>query len=252
MHLILTGATGLVGSGVLEAMIKTEHITKISILSRRSVPMVDESRDPRINVIIHNDFQKYESSVLQQLKGADGCIWALGISQAKVSKDDYIKITKDYTISAARAFSTLSTVVDKPFRFIYVSGEGAKQDPGHFTATFARTKGETESELAEISQECPTLRVYSVRLGGVDASKHQSIKKHIPDPGLAYRTMGAVLYPVIRALAPLELAPTEILGHCLIEMAMGRLDDKLEGPGAFKIGSSWVLNNKAMRRVVGR
>ncbi|KAL6861144.1 hypothetical protein J3F83DRAFT_762965 [Trichoderma novae-zelandiae] len=252
MHLILTGATGLVGSGVLDAMIKDASIAKISILSRRPVPMADDARDPRIKVIIHNDFEQYDSSVLGQLKDAHGCVWALGISQSKVTKDEYIKITKDYALAAARAFSTLSTSEDRPFRFVYVSGEGATQEPGHFTATFARTKGETEVALAEMSNELRTMRAYSVRLGAVDASQHDAIKKYIPDPGALYRAMGTFLYPVIRSLMPLGLSPTDIASECLCKMAMGKLDDKLEGPGAVRNGLSWTLNNKAMRRVAGR
>ncbi|KAL7949859.1 hypothetical protein V8C42DRAFT_308794 [Trichoderma barbatum] len=252
MHIILTGATGLVGSGVLEAMIRNQQLTKISILSRKPVPMANDSKDPRINVIIHKDFEQYDTSVLEQLKDARGCVWALGISQSKVTKDEYIKITKDYTIAAARAFSTLSTREDQPFRFVFVSGEGATQEPGHFTAFFGRTKGEAEVALAEMSNELRTMRAYSVRLGGVDASQHDAIKQYIPDPGALYRVMGGALYPVLRSVMPSSLAPTDIAGDCLCKMAMGELDDKLEGQGAFKAGISWTLNNKAMRRVAGR
>lgn len=64
MHLILTGATGLVGSAVLDAMIKTKDITKISIISRRPVKMVEDAKDHRINVILHKDFEKYDSELL--------------------------------------------------------------------------------------------------------------------------------------------------------------------------------------------
>ncbi|TFA99192.1 hypothetical protein CCMA1212_009048 [Trichoderma ghanense] len=252
MHLILTGATGLVGSGVLDAMIKDPSITKISILSRRPVPMANDAKDPRINVIIHKNFEQYDSAILEQLKDANGCVWALGITQSKVPKDEYVKITKDYALAAARAFSSLSTSEDQPFRFVYVSGEGATQEPGHFTAAFARIKGETEVALAEMSNQLRTMRTYSVRLGGVDASQHDAINKYVPDPDALYRVMGSVLYPVIRTLMPLGLAPTDIAGDCLVKMATGNLDDKLEGPGAVKNGLSWTLSNKAMRRVAVR
>lgn len=87
MHLILTGATGLVGSGVLDAMIKMKDLSKISILRRRPVPMAEAAKDPRINVIIHKDFEKYDAELLDKLKGANGCVWALGISQTAVSKE---------------------------------------------------------------------------------------------------------------------------------------------------------------------
>jgi NAD dependent epimerase/dehydratase family enzyme len=87
MHLILTGATGLIGSGVLDAMIKMKDVTKISIISRRPVQMADDVKDPRINVIIHKDFNEYPKSLLDQVSDATGCVWALGISQTEVSKE---------------------------------------------------------------------------------------------------------------------------------------------------------------------
>jgi hypothetical protein len=87
MHLILTGATGLVGSAVLDAMIRMQDVTRISILSRRPVPMATDAKDPRINVIIHKDFDTCPPTVLDQLKGATGVVWALGISQTQVGKE---------------------------------------------------------------------------------------------------------------------------------------------------------------------
>lgn len=83
MHLILTGATGLVGTAVLDAMIKCKDITKISVLSRRPVKFNDD----RINVIMHKDFASYDKDLLGKLQGAQACVWALGISQAQVSKE---------------------------------------------------------------------------------------------------------------------------------------------------------------------
>jgi uncharacterized protein YbjT (DUF2867 family) len=85
MHLILTGATGLVGSGVLHSMLTTPTITKVSVLSRRPVPMAEGHS--KVNVIIHKDYENYPSEIMQQLKDADGCVWAQGISQTKVGKE---------------------------------------------------------------------------------------------------------------------------------------------------------------------
>jgi hypothetical protein len=87
MHLILTGATGLLGSAVLDTMIRMKEVTRISVLSRRPVEMAIYAKDPRINVIIHKDFETYPSVVLDQLKGATGVVWALGISQTQVGKE---------------------------------------------------------------------------------------------------------------------------------------------------------------------
>lgn len=88
MHLILTGATGLVGTAALRAMLDTPSISKISIISRRAVALADDARDSRVNVILHKDFSKFDSpALLEQIKDANGCVWAMGISQNQVSAE---------------------------------------------------------------------------------------------------------------------------------------------------------------------
>ncbi|KND89659.1 hypothetical protein TOPH_05653 [Tolypocladium ophioglossoides CBS 100239] len=251
MHLILTGATGLVGSCVLDAMLKAEDITKISILSRRPVKMAEDRGDPRINVILHKDFETYDSEVLEQLKGADGCVWALGISQTKVDKQEYVKITKDFALAAARSFAALSPSEARPFRFVYVSGSGATQTPGRFSLIFARVKGEAEQALADLTAELPTLRADTVRPSYVDSLSHETIKPYIHGPGMLYNVSAATIGPALRAAFKRMYSPTEALGDFLTQMAMGKVDGKLEGRGAFRLGPSWVVENVGFRRIMG-
>lgn len=85
-HVILTGATGLVGSGALHQMLNMEGISRISILSRRPVPMA-EGHEDKAKVIIHKDFKTYDDALLEQLKDANGVVWALGVSQNDVDKE---------------------------------------------------------------------------------------------------------------------------------------------------------------------
>jgi hypothetical protein len=85
MHLVLTGATGLVGSAVLQHMIVTPSISKVSVLSRR--PVTQAEGHEKVKVIIHKDFSVYPSEVLSQLKDADGVVWAQGISSTAVGKE---------------------------------------------------------------------------------------------------------------------------------------------------------------------
>lgn len=251
MHLILTGATGLVGSSVLEAMIKAKDVTKISVLSRRPIPLADDAKSPKVNVIIHRDFAAYDARLMDQLAGARGCVWALGISQTKVGKEDYVKITKDYSLAAAESFSSLGRP-DQPFRFVYVSGEGATQQPGRFSAIFARVKGETEQALADLtSKSGGALQADSVRPAFVDAAQHDAIRPYIPDPGLLYRATIGVIGPVIRGAMPGSHSPTPMLGSFLTEMALGTKDSSLQASGAFRLGPSWVVPNVAIRTAMG-
>ncbi|XXG95233.1 hypothetical protein Hte_001493 [Hypoxylon texense] len=251
MHIILTGATGLVGSGVLDAMIKMKDITKISILSRRPVKMAEDVKDPRINVIIHKDFEKYDSELLSQLKGASGCVWALGISQTQVSKEEYVKITKDYTLAASKAFQTLASE-QEPFNFVYVSGGGATTEPGRFSPIFARTKGETELALAEMRKANPIFHASSIRPAFVDAAKHEAIKPYIPVPNLTNRILLPVLGPGIRCGLQWAWSPTEELGRFTAEMAMGRYKNQFtQSKDIQMIGEFPILENSAFRRLAG-
>ncbi|TDZ38801.1 Botcinic acid biosynthesis cluster B protein 16 [Colletotrichum spinosum] len=253
MHLILTGATGLVGSSALDAMLKMKDVTKISILSRRPVPYADDAKDARINVVIHKDFDHYDAELLDQLKGANGAVWALGISQNKVTKEEYVKITQDYALAAARAFATLPPA-DEPFRFVYVSALGATQQAGRFTSIFARVKGETETLLSEMRAANPRLQAESIRPGLPDASNHPAIKPYIPDPGLAYNLMNATLGPPIRSFYKSAHGPTEVLGPFMTEMAMGEHDAELAagGPGIATLnGGLRIVENVGFRRLAG-
>lgn len=87
MRLILTGATGLVGSAALNHILNLPkgEISALYILSRSPVPMAENQ--PNVTVIQHKNFNEYPPDLLEKLKGADGCIWAQGISQSLVSKE---------------------------------------------------------------------------------------------------------------------------------------------------------------------
>lgn len=270
MHLILTGATGLVGSGVLDAMIKMKDVSKISILSRRPVKMVEDVKDPRVHVILHKDFEKYDSELLSQLKGASGCVWALGISQTQVSPElvtqdniltaifipltnpprEYVKITKDYTLAASEAFQKLGSE-EEPFNFVYVSGTGATTQPGRFSAIFARVKGETELALAEMRRANPSFHASSIRPAFIDAASHDAIKPYIPVKTPLYKAAYALLGPPMRYGARSYWSPTQDLGRFLTEMAMGRYKDQFKAKDIQMEGEFPILENSAFRRLSG-
>lgn len=216
MHIILTGATGLIGTGVLACMLKQPSISKITILSRRPVRFADDANDPRVNVIIHRDFSNYEDSSLQeQLRDARGCVWALGsTSTSTVDKEEYVRATKEYAVSAARAFGKLGGVSERePFRFVYVSGEGATQSPGLTTSLYAKVKGEAEKELAEVAEEMSSLMVIAPRPGAVDSAPHKEIHEYLPKPILMHKIVRTWLMTPIRVGYKSMYGSTEMLGN---------------------------------------
>ncbi|KAF7911591.1 hypothetical protein EAE99_011145 [Botrytis elliptica] len=248
MHLILTGATGLVGSGILHQMLIHPSVTKISILSRKPVPLAEtHANSKKATVIIHSDFKDYPETVLEQLKGAEGCVWALGISSAGMDKEKYIEITKTYTLRAARAFPSLSS--PKPFKFLYISGEGATTSPGMLTPMFGVVKGETEAELLALPAEegCENLKVYNVRPAAVDSSQHGEVKEFVPQRTGFLKLVDIGFTPVVRAVGKNLLTPTREMGKVITELMLGN-GEKLEGSGVIE---GRTLSNIGLRRMGG-
>lgn len=137
MKIIVTGATGTVGSEVVRQAISDKDIDQIYILSRRDAGFAD----PKVTQIIHTDFLHY-NGLESVFREATACIWCLGISQSRVSKSDYFTITYEYAVAAAKAM--LSANPD--MHFLFLSGEGADSSEKS-RIRFAKVKGQTENAL---------------------------------------------------------------------------------------------------------
>jgi malate/lactate dehydrogenase len=90
MHIILTGATGTVGSAVLTSLLSSPTVSQLSILSRRQfdLPTGDNLDLKKAKIIVHKDYVSYPDELLKgALDGAQGCVWAQGISQTEVNKE---------------------------------------------------------------------------------------------------------------------------------------------------------------------
>jgi uncharacterized protein YbjT (DUF2867 family) len=74
MKIILTGATGMIGGEVLIQCLQHPAISSVIVLSRRELP-ASIVKDPKLRVIILDDFMIYPQHILQDLDGAEACIW---------------------------------------------------------------------------------------------------------------------------------------------------------------------------------
>ncbi|KAF7297629.1 NAD(P)-bd-dom domain-containing protein [Mycena kentingensis (nom. inval.)] len=240
MHILLTGATGTVGNGVLRVALADPRITRLSILSRRDFALPAGFDHSKAEVIVHTDYTQYPDALLDRLKaqGCTGCIWAQGISQTQVNKEEYIRITYDYPTLAAKAFSTLS---DR-FNFVYVSGEGADQKEKAWTL-FGNVKGRAERDLRSFAgtKEYGSLRVYNVRPAGVDpAPGHQRPSSNV------FQSAGkAALLGLMRTFASGYVSPTDEMGEVFIGLATGSGDPIPPGVGVLDGG--WLLSPQGIR-----
>jgi uncharacterized protein YbjT (DUF2867 family) len=198
MKIIVTGATGTVGSEVIRQAIVDKDIHEVVALTRRAIDI----NHAKLNTIIHKNFQDY-SGLEPLLKNADACIWALGVSQTQVGKQEYEVITHDYTITAAKAMLDANPLIS----FLFVSGGGADASEKSKTL-FARIKGKTENALKRL----PFAQLIIARPGGIKPV-HLS-----PNAPLIVKLM-VPLFPVLELLAPSLVISSVELAKTLLHLA---------------------------------
>ncbi|KAI1495495.1 hypothetical protein F5X99DRAFT_403349 [Biscogniauxia marginata] len=176
MNVIITGATGFVGGEVVHQAIANDRIRHAFVLTRKPLPD-DISKNGKITVIEHEDFSTYPPDLLQQLAGAEACIWAIGGRASQFPDVETArKVSVDFTIAAAKAF--LAELAPQPpdgkkFRFVFCSGKLAEWDDEkhlRFMSDTRHIKGQVEKGLCELADANPEkFEVLIVRPGGITA-----------------------------------------------------------------------------------
>jgi hypothetical protein len=237
-HIILSGATGSAGSAILAYAVKSPAIARVSVLSRRPVKLAEN--EPKAQVIIHKDFNNYPPDILDQLKGATGCIWAQGISSIGMGEDEYTKITVDYPVAAAKAFAELGDQMN----FVYMSGEGASSEEKSMQM-FGRIKGRAENTILALSKEHPSLNVYNIRPGAINPQGNYLAERKTTVHDRASTWIGGILGIVWKGM----VIPTEQLARVCIDLATGDGKPIAAGQGVESDGR--LLRNTALRRLSG-
>ncbi len=181
IKIIITGATGMVGEGVLHVSLSHPSIEKILVINRKPCGVVHS----KLKEIIHEDF--FELSAIEpELLGYDACLFCLGVSAVGMTKEQYYKMTYTLTLNVAETLSRLK----KEMTFEYISGAGTDStEKGRIN--WARVKGKTENDLMKL----PFKKIYAFRPGFIKPIKGLIRTKSF------YKYIGW-LFPVGRSLFP--------------------------------------------------
>jgi uncharacterized protein YbjT (DUF2867 family) len=153
MKIIITGATGMVGSEVVRQALADNAIHQVTAIVRKPLS-IDH---PKLRTIIHKDFLNYKI-LADTFRENDACLWCLGISQNQVNEHQYIVITYEYAVAAAKAMLEVNPAIS----FLFLSGDGANsEEKGRFL--FGRVKGRTENALLKM----PFKRLFIARPAGI-------------------------------------------------------------------------------------
>jgi uncharacterized protein YbjT (DUF2867 family) len=202
MKVILFGATGMVGQGVLRECLLDSDVEGVLVVGRSAIVQQHE----KLNQIVVKDLTDL-SSVESKLCGYDACFFCLGVSSVGMSEDDYRRVTYDLTSNVAATLVRLSPKMT----FIYVSGAGTDSTE-HGRVMWARIKGKTENALLAM----PFNAAYMFRPGYIQPMHGIRTKTRLY--GAIYAIV-APLYPVLKTIFPRHVTTTEQLGRAMLSVA---------------------------------
>jgi uncharacterized protein YbjT (DUF2867 family) len=202
MKIVLFGATGMIGQGVLLESLDDPQVEKVLAVVRRPTGR----SHPKLAELVHENFADF-SAVESQLVGYDACLFCLGVSAAGLEEAAYSRITYDYTLAAAKTLSRLNPKLV----FCYVSGSGTDSSEKGWQM-WARVKGRTENALLAL----PLAGAYMFRPGYI-----QPVRGVVSSTRLyrAMYTMFGPAYPVLSRLFPHSLLTSASLGRALLRAA---------------------------------
>ena len=218
-HLLIVGATGMVGGYALRYGLDQPAVAGVTAIGRRKLGI----SHAKLQEVLHQDFADC-SALAEALSDQDAAIFCLGTYTGAVSDAELRKTTVDYTIEFARVLHGSSPNAV----FSFLSGSGADQT-GQSRMAFARYKGEAEKAL--ISVGFP--RVYMFRPAYIYPVEPRK------EPNFSYRLL-RVIYPVFRVLFPNQVIPADDLARAMMDVAVREAAER----------GGVVLENRDIRAMV--
>ncbi|KAF4427905.1 hypothetical protein FACUT_9577 [Fusarium acutatum] len=187
MKLIVTGASGYVGSEIIRQSLKLPHITSVIAVSRKLVPPSAGTISTRLECVVVEDYGSYPDHVRDKFHGADACIWTVGITPLTYGSLDAAqarKICIDDTVTGLQTMIKSSPT--KPFRFLYMSGADAETDQTKtpsFMPEYFLMRGEAENQVMKFAKQHPGEVAACVARPGFiidDSTDVQALKSRMP------------------------------------------------------------------------
>lgn len=218
--IILTGATGMVGEGVLLECLGHPQIAEVLSVSRRSCGRTH----PKLKEYIVPDFLTLKEGD-EQLKGYDACFFCAGVTSLGKKEPEYTRLTYDTTLHFAQVLAQQNPQMV----FIYVSGAGTDSSEKG-TVMWARVKGKTENEL----QKLPFRKVHNFRPAAMKLTEGQ--RNALP----AYKYF-AWMFPILKLVWPSKVSTLKQVGNAMINtLVIGSDKSILEVTDINALGDQWV------------
>ena len=201
MNVLIFGATGMVGQGVLRECLLDPNVELVVTIGRTATNV----QNAKLREIVHTDLWNY-AIIESDLKDFDACFFCLGVGSAGMAEKDYARVTYGITLAAAEALARLNSKMV----FIYVSGTGTdSSEKGRMM--WARVKGKTENALLRL----PFAAAYMFRPGFIEPA-HGEISRN-----KLYRVLFAIakpFLPLLRRAFPNQILTTEQIARAMLNL----------------------------------
>ncbi|TGJ99457.1 NAD-dependent epimerase/dehydratase family protein [Leptospira semungkisensis] len=195
IKVIITGATGMVGEGVLLECLEHPDVESILLLNRKP----SGYQHPKVKEIMHANFFDV-TPIADQLKGYDACFFCLGVSSVGKKEEEYFRLSHTLTLHVAEVLAKQNPKMS----FCYISGAHTDSTEKGRTM-WARVKGKVENDL----QKLPFARVYNFRPGYLHPT--EGAKNTLP-----YYKYMSWAFPVLRKIFPNQVSTLKELGLAMI------------------------------------
>lgn len=202
MNILIFGATGMVGQGVLRECLLAPDVGSVVAVGRNATGQ----QHPKLRDLVHKDMYDY-SAIEPQLQGFDACFFCLGVSSVGMKEPAYKRITYDLTLAAATVLARLNPGMT----FTYVTGAGTDSSE-RGSSMWARVKGATENALLRL----PFKAAFMFRPGMIQPLHGVRSKTPLYDAAIF------VLKPVLglaHSLWPNKVTTTEKMGRAMLAVA---------------------------------
>jgi nucleoside-diphosphate-sugar epimerase len=197
MKVILFGATGMVGQGVLRECLLDDGVEGVLVVGRTSTGLTH----PKLRELVRKDLFDF-GAVGADLQEYDACFFCLGVSSAGMNEADYTRLTYDLTMGWARVMAGINPGMS----FLYVSGAGTGGK-----AMWAQVKGRTEAALLALFPSAYMVRLAALRGMHGEVPRARWVR-------IAYAVLSPIL-PLLWAIAPGAVINTDELGRAMIRVA---------------------------------
>ena len=202
MNVLLFGATGMVGQGVLRECLLDPGVASVVSIGRSPTGV----SHPKLREILHADLTNY-APIESELSGFDACFFSLGISSAGLNEEQYSRVTYDITLRAAETLARLNPAMT----FVYVSGQGTDSSE-HGRIMWARVKGRTENALLRLPFEAAFMFRPGIIVPRFGARSRTALYR-IP------YTLTRPLLPLLLRAFPNHVLTTDEIGRAMIVVA---------------------------------